>query len=294
MSRSKSSQHLEEKHMTEEKEYIFKRDFRSSMRLNFNHYLMREVVGYLTHPDLPITRPDLRVADIGTGTGIWACELATKLDKSARVDAFDISDAQYPAPAFRPETVHFYVHNGFEDYPAEFQGQYDIVHARFLMCSVDDSNVGLLLRGFLSLVKPGGHLQWFEPLPRSTKVVSSGPDTPNAASERLVQIWHKLDPLGKYSWVEDLKGLCERAGLEDVSQWRHGMPNHLRPLWAQSSLASTADVLPEVDMWSTTEGGLTAKFIEDLQQEIARGVAVDTPFQCVIGRKPDVAGSSMS
>jgi len=38
-------------------------------------------------------------------------------------------------------------------------------------------------------------------------------------------------------------------------------------------------------MWSTEEGGLTAKFIEDLQLEIAQGVAVDTPFQCIIGRK---------
>lgn len=87
------------------------------------------------------------------------------------------------------------------------------------------------------------------------------------------------------SWVENLKTLCEQAGMEEVSQSRHEWPDHLRPLWAQSSLASTADVLPKVDMWSTKEGGLTAKFIEDLQQEIAQGVAVDTPFQCIIGRK---------
>ena len=73
--------------------------------------------------------------------------------------------------------------------------------------------------------------------------------------------------------------------MANVSQSRYGWPDHLRPLWAQSSLASTADVLPTVDMWSTKEGGLTAKFIEDLQQEIAQGVAVDTPFQCVTGCK---------
>lgn len=88
-----------------------------------------------------------------------------------------------------------------------------------------------------------------------------------------------------FSWVENLKGLYEQAGLEDVSWSRHGWPAHLRPLWAQSSLASTADVLPEVDMWRTTESGLTANFIEDLQREISQGTAVDTTFQCVIGRK---------
>jgi len=50
-------------------------------------------------------------------------------------------------------------------------------------------------------------------------------------------------------------------------------------------MASTADVLPKADMWNSKDGGLTAKFIEELQLEIAQGVAVDTPFQCVIGRK---------
>ncbi|KAL9640527.1 MAG: hypothetical protein Q9204_000674 [Flavoplaca sp. TL-2023a] len=280
---SRSSQDSEDKSVGEEKEYIFHRDFRSSMRLNFNHYLMREVAGYLIHPSFPISQPDLRVAD--RRLSLWACELATKLDQSARVDAFDISDAQYPAAAFRPKNVHFYLHNWFRDYKAEFREQYDIVHARFLMCSVDDSNARLLLQKLLSLVKPGGHLQWFEPLPGSTKVLGSEPDAPTAASERLVQIWHKLDPLGKYSWVENLKALCEEAGLDDVSQSRYGWPDYLRPLWAQSSLASTADVLPKAEMWSTQQGGLTARFIEDLQQEIAQGVAVDTPFQCVIGRK---------
>ncbi|KAI4157561.1 MAG: hypothetical protein LQ342_008183 [Letrouitia transgressa] len=203
---------------------------------------MREVAGYLIHPKIPVDRPDIRVADVGTGTGIWACELATKLAKEARIDAFDISDAQYPAPAFRPENVHFYVHNSFQNYATEFQQQYDIVHARFLMCSVNDSNARSLLKAAPILINSN-------------------------------------------SWVENLKVLCEQAGLEDVSQSRHEWPDHLRPLWAQSSLASTADVLPKVDMWSTKEGGLTAKFIEDLQQEIAQGVAVDTPFQCVIGRK---------
>lgn len=136
----------------EEKEYIFHRDFRSSMRLNFNHYLMRDVAGYLTHPSLAIDQPNLRVADVGTGTGIWACELATKLAKDARVDAFDISDAQFPAPAFRPTNVHFHVHDSFQDYGTEFQARYDIVHARFLMCSVNDSNARVLLQKLLSLI----------------------------------------------------------------------------------------------------------------------------------------------
>lgn len=85
--------------------------------------------------------------------------------------------------------------------------------------------------------------------------------------------------------MDNLKTICEEAGLYNVLQVRHDWPDYLRPLWAQSSMASTADVLPKADMWNSKDGGLTAKFIEELQLEIAQGVAVDTPFQCVIGRK---------
>jgi hypothetical protein len=87
------------------------------------------------------------------------------------------------------------------------------------------------------------------------------------------------------SWVENLEALFEETGFLDVFQVRHDWPDYLRPLWAQSSLASTADVLPEVGMWDNKEGGLTIKFVQDLQAEIAEGIAVDTPFQCVVGRK---------
>jgi hypothetical protein len=36
--------------------------------LNFNHFLMREVSGYLVHPSMPTDQPTLRIADVGTGT----------------------------------------------------------------------------------------------------------------------------------------------------------------------------------------------------------------------------------
>ncbi|KAI2479983.1 Methyltransferase [Pyrenophora tritici-repentis] len=136
-----------------EKAYMFRRDFRSSMRLNFNHYLMREIAGYLTHPNIPLTASQLRIADVGTGTGIWACELATKLSSpTARIDAFDISDLQFPAPAFRPANVHFHIHNSFQPYADTFLGQFDVVHVRFMMCSVDDANARKLLGQLLTLM----------------------------------------------------------------------------------------------------------------------------------------------
>ena len=87
------------------------------------------------------------------------------------------------------------------------------------------------------------------------------------------------------SWVEGLKGLFEEEGLQDVSRTDHGWPNYLRPLWSQSSIAATADVMAKINAYNIKEGGIATQFIERLEKESAQGVAVDTPFQCVVGRK---------
>lgn len=88
-----------------------------------------------------------------TPSSIWACELGNKLSSTgAEIDAFDISDLQFPAPAFRPANVHFHVHNSFQPYPEEFLGKFDVVHVRFMMCSVNDANARKLLSQLLTLM----------------------------------------------------------------------------------------------------------------------------------------------
>ncbi|KAF7882341.1 uncharacterized protein EAF02_005704 [Botrytis sinoallii] len=266
----------------EQRDYIFKRDYRSSMRLNYNHFLIKEVCGYLVHPSIPTNQTKLRIADVGTGTGIWACDLASKLPETVRIDGFDIPDAQYPAPGFRPKNVHLYVHDGFEEYPAEFLGQYDIVNARFWQCIVNDPDAKPLLKKLLSL--PGGYLQWLEPLPLSANVVVTHEGAETIASERLANTFHKPSQTA-VCWVEGLKSLFETEGLTDVSRTDYPFPNYLRPLWSQSSMATTADVMAKIDSYNTKGSGIGMKFVEDLERESANGVAVDTPFQCVVDAK---------
>ena len=38
-------------------------------RLNLQHYIWVGMFGYLLHPDIPYSEENLRIADIGTGTG---------------------------------------------------------------------------------------------------------------------------------------------------------------------------------------------------------------------------------
>ncbi|TGO40500.1 hypothetical protein BHYA_0036g00330 [Botrytis hyacinthi] len=74
---------------------------------------------------------------------------------TVQIDGFDISAAQFPAADFRPQNVHLYTHDGFQDYASEFQERYDTVHARFWLCVVDDPDAKPLLRKLLSLLMDG-------------------------------------------------------------------------------------------------------------------------------------------
>lgn len=50
-------------------------------------------------------------------------------------------------------------------------------------------------------------------------------------------------------------------------------------------MAATADVMTRINSYNTEGKGMGMKFVEDLERESANRVVVDTPFQCVVGRK---------
>ncbi len=37
-------------------------------RLGLQHFLWREALGYLVHPDIPLDHEKVKIADVGTGT----------------------------------------------------------------------------------------------------------------------------------------------------------------------------------------------------------------------------------
>lgn len=49
--------------------YRLKRDITATTRLNLQHYIWKENIGYLIHPSVDFSSPTLTIADVGTGTG---------------------------------------------------------------------------------------------------------------------------------------------------------------------------------------------------------------------------------
>ncbi|KAF2869228.1 S-adenosyl-L-methionine-dependent methyltransferase [Massariosphaeria phaeospora] len=256
--------------------YPLKRNALASTRLNFNHFWMKGITGYLLHPEIPTEKDNLRIADVGTGTGIWAGEIAVQLP-DAKIDAIDISAAQFPPAPFRKSNTHFWTHDCFKPFPDEYLGQFDIVHARFWLCIINDDVAKPLMENLLTLLKPGGYLQWMEPLPRTAYVLARNGGAPTPACDKLVKTWDKPTPRSSYDWVHALPQLFEELKLEVLVEEKHENSQHYLPVGAQTVLLGLSEYLyanPNIE-----------EYIEQLAGEHAAGAYVDVKWTCVVSRK---------
>ena len=146
----------------------FKSD--SLLSLYFQNWMWRYQTGYLLHPDIPIHRPNLRVADIGCGTGfgprqwtydqlrgwsttsIWLIELARSLPAPAQLDGYDISSAQFPPKEWCPENVNLQTLDAFDTPPQNLVGTYDVVHLGTLFFIIRNENPSPLLANVMQLL----------------------------------------------------------------------------------------------------------------------------------------------
>lgn len=143
-------------------------------RLNLQHYLWKDVLGYNIHPDIPIhDKEDFRIADIGTGTGylsrllgwsrhckkdrwikshsIWLIDVSRQLS-AACLDGFDISTKQFPPKNWLPANVSLESLDMFSSIPEELIGKYDVVHVRLFLCVVQDDDPRPLLKIILKML----------------------------------------------------------------------------------------------------------------------------------------------
>ncbi|MCJ1381958.1 hypothetical protein MMC17_005070 [Xylographa soralifera] len=145
-----------------DKDYVLKRDWQGSSRLNLQFFLWKNLLHFNLHSDIPQPAPSARIADIATGTGLWLVDLAAALPSSIRFDGFDISLEQAPAASFLPANVYMHHWNMFDEPPQEFVGQFDIVHVRLVTLVIKNNDPILLIENLRKLLKPGGYLQWDE------------------------------------------------------------------------------------------------------------------------------------
>ncbi|KAL8651681.1 MAG: hypothetical protein Q9226_004600 [Calogaya cf. arnoldii] len=244
----------------------------------------------------PVHNPE-RILDVGTGTGIWAIEMA-ELFPDAQVVGTDLSPIQ---PTWVPPNCIFEV----DDVTMEWtyrKDSFDFIHSREMFGSIADWDE--YFRQCYLHLKPGGCV---EALERGVKPVSDdgtvGPDhfwtTWGNTVLSIGETWGK----GFNAW-EILKERMEAAGFVDVVQvpmkWPIGpwmQDDHMKELGMWNALRLDTGLEGYVMRLFTMAGGWSytevqaflGKFKACMRDPRNHGYL---PGNCVYGRKPLTAPPS--
>ncbi|KAI8623635.1 S-adenosyl-L-methionine-dependent methyltransferase [Xylariaceae sp. FL1651] len=131
-------------------------------RLDEQHIFTTKTLGFLIHPNIPITSPTARLADIGTGTGAWLFGVAKSLPPTCQLTGFDISPSAFPSPQTCPPNVSFKIQDMLLPFPASEIGKYDVVAVRFVSSATTRAEWARTIENLITLLKPGGWLQWID------------------------------------------------------------------------------------------------------------------------------------
>ncbi|OTB02026.1 hypothetical protein M426DRAFT_322986 [Hypoxylon sp. CI-4A] len=269
--------------MGSEDDYIFTRDFIDNTRINLMHHVWTKFFGYSIHPSIPTAEANLRVADVGTGTGIWLFDVSDKL-KDAQLNGLDISFDAAPPNGILPANVTFHQWSVLDDVPEDLVGVYDIVHVRFLAFVLLGDDIPRVVSKLYSLLKPGGYIQWAEADFETVRFDHSTPESKTDYQSELMGLLEVQDTRLKPTWVRSLPQIFANHGFVDVEQDIKDPPPHLAFLFYEASL-----LIYELIARKTKNEHLSRelqRLLPGVVKELRQG-SYGTSLRCtVIGRKP--------
>ncbi|KAK2616819.1 hypothetical protein QQS21_000196 [Conoideocrella luteorostrata] len=206
--------------------YALMRDCNASSRLTAQHYLWKELLGFLVHPDISSRAVDLKVADVATGNGIWLHDLARNRPTPAEFHGFDISLNQIGPKSWLPANMHFHAWDLFEEPPQEFVGYFDIVHVRLITVVVKNNDPKPIIANLTKLLKPNGHLQWDE----VDTIGCSIKTVPGTTANDLDTLFSQLK--GNDSWKYQLTAVLDENGFKDSRLYTYEYGLEMARLWS--------------------------------------------------------------
>ena len=199
--------------------YAFPNDEDELDRMDLEHHIFKMLLGRNT---LVQVQDPQRILDLGTGTGIWAIEIADEYP-TAEVIGVDLSPVQ---PDLVPPNCSFLV----DDYEQDWiwpENHFDVIHGRLMLASVTD--YPKLFAKVYRHLKPGG---WFE-------IVDIDPesycDDGSLTTESPSLEWGRLLKDGCANFgrrvlaLDEYKDLYNSEGFAEVEEHRYKRPHNTWP-----------------------------------------------------------------
>ncbi len=266
--------------------YVLPKDLNESNRLNFQHYLLRQL--FKGNTLAPIRDP-LAILDVGSGTGRWGMEMAQAFPRANSIGVDLVAPPAGSVPTLGngleslPENYTFVVGNVLNG--LEFaDGSFDYVHMRLLYSALPGASWPTVAAELARVTKPGGWVEWIE----GSVPPAGGP---------AMTAFHDFTLRGGASVGLDmtvgerLDSLLSNAGLTQVRMQRYPVTLGKRGGRMGTLLAvDLLDILKAGRGLSVAKGITTAEVydnaLRDWPREIEEGPPTTFTFYAAIGQRP--------
>jgi ubiquinone/menaquinone biosynthesis C-methylase UbiE len=234
--------------------------------------MVKRVFGNRLLNDRISIKPDDKIADIGTGSGSWALDLAHESPSSITIQACDLN-LNVPKSASVPPNIHFSTQSVLA-LPESWSSTFAVVHQRLFIFALTVPQWEQALAELYRVTKPGGYLQIVEletrlRLPQHPKAVG--------AHDKMFDIVSRtINGLGlRWDLIDLLPSLVERAGFKDVREEVRVAP------WAGGKAERSGPGAALKD--DAVKNAVT--FVKTVQSKVvAAGYASDAEYERMLGQ----------